>query len=288
MKILQYIYDLYLQSVNRKEGQEEMDVSVASRESDIVHKIRNESNKKLSLINKDEFKVGDIFLLNDLSFVLTDITTYPFEVLMVSPFWELATHKDIIVDTDESRWALESIIRYVDEEMLANAIKLDRIDEKYIEVIKDYLDDRGELPIKLRGLEYEDGDNSPQELFRKNEIKRSLILTIKSIEDLDKDVDDVIEIDLINSNVEKSALSKIDKQLAAASFDKFIVTKFGEIIRKKDGIIINLEEKFIGCLSRISINGEIIFEGFLPKKLKIKTQIKYPKQLEEIMNIELL
>jgi hypothetical protein len=288
MKILQDIYDLYLQSINKEKESEKMNVDISNRELDILHNAQKQAAPQLELIAKSPIKIGDIYLFEDIFFTISDDNTYPYEAMITSPFWELATHKDIVVDGDEDKWVIESIVRYVDDNILKNSIKVDMINKKYIEIMQKYLNDEEELPQELKGTRYEDEDNSFQMLFRKNEIKRSLFLTMGSIEEMDEDIEEVVEIDLKESNIEESAIKEIEEKLAAFSFDKFITTKFGEMIKIKDGIIINLEDKFAGCLARVSIKNTVIFEGFLPRKFKINTQIKYPKQLEEIINIELL
>ncbi len=288
MKILKHIYELYLRSI---ENMEDKNFIMETTENDlkIFRNIQDTLNKKPILIDKKNAVCeGDIFIFNNLYFVISDKETYPYEVLIVSPFWELGTHKDIVVNGEENRWVIESIARYVTDEIIEKSLHIDRVDKKYIEIMKSYLNDETPLPENLTGTEYKDDENSFYELFRKSEIKRSLILTVSSIEELDDEIDEKIEIDIRNIEAENRAVKEFETKLAAASFERFITTQFGEIIKKDDGIDINFKEDFAGCLAEISINNSTVFDGYLPKKLKIHTNIKYPEQLKEIMNIELL
>ncbi len=288
MKILKHIYELYLHSIKNSE-EEDFGMEVTEGDLKIFHSIQDTLDKKPILMDKkNEICEGDIFIFNNLYFAVSDMKTYPYDVLIVSPFWELATHKDIVVKGEENQWVIESITRYVTEEILERSLQIDRVDKKYIEIMKAYLNNEAPLPENLTGTKYEEDDSSFYKLFRKSEIKRSLILTVSSIEELDDEIDEKIEIDIRGSEAENRAVKEFETRLAAASFEKFIPTRFGEIIQKDDGIDINFKEDFAGCLAKVSINGSKVFEGYLPRKLKIHTSIKYPEQLEEITDIELL
>ena len=130
----------------------------------------NKKNKKVSI------SVGDVYVIGSLYYIIADIDEYPYEVYITSPYWELASHKDLIVDGRERRWVMLSVPRYATDNVIAQSIRLDRIPETYVDKMAKHLNDGDVLPQDMTGLSYREGDNSYQELFRKREIERSRAL----------------------------------------------------------------------------------------------------------------
>ncbi len=45
--------------------------------------------------------IGDVYAIGSLYYIVADTDEYPYEVYIASPYWELASHKDLIVDGRE-------------------------------------------------------------------------------------------------------------------------------------------------------------------------------------------
>ena len=121
--------------------------------------------------------VGEVYQLGSLYFVMSDVEYYPFEVFIVSPYWELASDKDLIVEGKEHRWVIESLVRYVGDDVLSVALEVDRIPAEDVQLMKNYIDKGEPLPEKRTGLSYIEGKGFYQELFKESERKRSIALS---------------------------------------------------------------------------------------------------------------
>ena len=229
-----------------------------------------------------EPRIGEIYLFNTIYFVISDIEYYPYEVFIVSPYWELASNEDLIVDGKEQRWVIESIVRYVGDEILAASLKVDEISEKDVNTMKAYIDEGKPLPENQTGLSYIEGKGFYQELFKESERKRSLFL----MPDLgyEQDIEDEIVIDL--SQYVKDLENTLNQRLAAASFDGVVVAEYGDITEENRNLVVYFNEKYAGALAKVYAGIKLLYEGFLPKKLILKSTLKHPQNLLEILKIE--
>ncbi len=232
--------------------------------------------------NPTEPHIGEIYLFNTLYFVISDVEYYPYEVFIASPYWELASNEDLIVEGKEQRWVIESIVRYVGDEILAASLKVDEISEKDVNIMKAYINEGKPLPENQTGLSYIAGKGFYQELFKESERKRSLFLMpdIGYEEDIKEEI--TINLSQYIENLEDS----LNQRLAAASFDAVIVAEYGDIIKESKSIIVYFNEKYAGVLAKVYAGIKLIYEGFLPKKLILKSTLKHPQSLLEILKIE--
>ncbi len=132
-------------------------------------------------------QVGEVYAFRSLYFVMSDVEYYPYEVFIVSPYWELASHEDLIADGKDRRWVVESLVRYVRDELLSVALKMDDIPAKDVEIMKNYIDKGEPLPEERTGLSYIEGMGSYQEMFREKERERSIALSAVGVASEDRE-----------------------------------------------------------------------------------------------------
>jgi hypothetical protein len=284
MRWIEFIYNQYLDDLKKNRMINEIEVN--KDDLKILNNIPKTNHIKSQTHNT---KIGDIFMLANLFFVISDIEEYPYEVFISSPYFELACEKDLIVESQNGKiWVMESITRYVTDELLENAIKVDSIHQESIAIMQNYIKGKSELPKDKIGLKYAKNNDSYQHLFRENQRRISLFLTIESINKNDLDIPETIEIDLNNSQQKKEFYQSESNRLSASSFEDFILTQFGEIIKKDNILKINFNNKTAGLIARLYLNKEIIYEGILPKNLKIKSNIKHAEYIKDNLEIEFL
>ena len=124
----------------------------------------------------EEPNVGDVYAIGSLYYVVADTEEYPYEVFIASPYWELASDKDLIVDGADRRWVITSIVRYVSDEILSQSCQFDTISRKVLKIMRNYVEKGDPLPKEFTGLSYIEGKGFYQELFRNKEEERSRIL----------------------------------------------------------------------------------------------------------------
>jgi len=290
MRLLSEIYEMYIDGIIKRKGFDNIEIKVKKREIEMLRKIQStiEPNTDISIIEDKKPKIGNLYMFDSLFFVISDNEEYPYEVFIVSNFWELATNEDIIIESEAGdKWVIESIVRYVDDDILEKSTHIDDIDTKFIDIMKDYIHNNKSLPEKMVGMEA--SEHSFQEKFKKHEVKRSMILTAESLfYEEDEEMPHNITVSIKNSDIERDVLLKQEYALAAASYEGFIKTQFGEMI-KKDGVItIKFDEQYIGLIAKIYANKKEIYSGILPERLNIETEIERIESLKEVLEIEFL
>ncbi len=290
MKILDAVYKLYKHSLENKNSTTEIEINI---NKDNINSLRNAqksaaNDTSFNGYSSTDIQVGSLFMIDNLFFVVSNTDNYPYEVFVASPFFELAADKDIIVeDNDKEKWVIESIVRYVTTSILEASIKISSIDEEYINIMKSYIKDAKKLPKDMVGTPYNDFEDSEQKQFRENEIRRSLFLTLENIEE-GEDITDHKVISIKNSQAETNIINRYKTKMAAASFDSFINTRFGEMIQKDELVTINFKNEFVGETARIFIDKMVLYEGVLPRKLDIKTKIDKLEILKNNLSLEVL
>ena len=290
MKILDAVYKLYKHSLENKNSTAEIEINI---NKDNINSLRNAqksaaNDTSFNGYSSTDIQVGSLFMIDNLFFVVSNTDNYPYEVFVASPFFELAADKDIIVeDNDKEKWVIESIVRYVTTSILEASIKISSIDEEYINIMKSYIKDAKKLPKDMVGTPYNDFEDSEQKQFRENEIRRSLFLTLENIEE-GEDITDHKVISIKNSQAETNIINRYKTKMAAASFDSFINTRFGEMIQKDELVTINFKNEFVGETARIFIDKMVLYEGVLPRKLDIKTKIDKLEILKNNLSLEVL
>ncbi len=282
MRWIKFIYEQYLNDLEQKI--EETDkVEVSKKNIENLREAQNLLKKQTQNISTEP-QIGDVFLINSLYFSISDTDECPYEVFIVSPYWELASDKDLIADGKERRWVIENLVRYVEEEVLEKSIKVDELKKEDIKIMQDFVNEGKKLPDNRVGLSYIEGKGSYQELFKESERKRSLFL----MPDLgyERDIEEEITINL--SPYIKELESMLSRRLAAASFDSLIVSEYGDITKENKNLVVYFNEKYAGTLARVYAEDTQIFEGFLPKKLIFKSKLRHPQTLNEILKIEQL
>ena len=140
-------------------------------------------------------KIGDVYMLGTqqgiLYYVIADTDEYPYEVYIASPYWELASHKDLILDGREKRWVVLSIPRYATDGIIGASLRMDQLTPEDVRIMKRHIHLGEVLPNSMTGLSYQEGENSYQEMFRNREIERSRILlaeVFREQEDIEKEL----------------------------------------------------------------------------------------------------
>jgi len=261
MRWIKFIYEQYKKDVEQGRN---MSISIKKR------------------VKIESPKIGEIYLFNSLYFVISDVEYYPYEVLIASPYWELASSEDLIVEGKDNKWVIENLVRYAGDEVLAVALKVDEVNKKDVGIMKAYIDEGKPLPENRTGLSYIEGKGYYQELFKESERQRSLFL----MPDIGYEEDVKEEITINLSQYIGELEESLNQRLAAASFDVLIVSEYGHITKEREGLIIYFKEKYAGVLAKVYVRRKLLFEGFLPKKLILKSNLKHPQTLLEILKIE--
>jgi len=279
MRRIKYIYEQYIKDL--KEEKIDLKMQVSQKDIEILRKAKSKQPK---VSQKQETpKIGEVYIIDALYFVISDIEEYPYEVFVVSPYWELASDEDLITDGRERRWVIENLVRYVDKRILGQSLKVDEIRKEDLELMQNFINGSvDQLPKEKTGLSYERGKGYYQELFKEKERERSLFL----MPDLgyEPEIEEEVEIDLTNTI--KDITKQLNQRLAAASYDAFIVAKYGGITKEDEMFYIYFNDDYCGTLSRVYVADNLVYEGFLPKKLLIKSDIKHPQLLKEVLKIE--
>lgn len=283
MRWLKFIYEQYLKDIENTEEKPEIEITVSEKELEYLRKAKALLKTKIQLI-QEEPRVGDVYQFENVYFVISDTEEYPYEVFIVSPYWELASDKDLIATGKERRWAIESLVRYVEDDILRKSIKVDEINKEDIKIMQDFINEGKGLPKNRVGLSFIEGEGFYQELFKENERKRTLFL----LPDLGYEPEIEEEV-VINLNQYIPELENtLNQRLAAASFDALIVKEYGDITKEDGNFVIYFNEEYAGTLAKVFVGNILIFEGFLPKKLILKSTLEHPQTLAEILKIELL
>ncbi|WP_025209730.1 hypothetical protein [Hippea sp. KM1] len=278
MRWLKFVYEQYLKDLEFR--QKNIDTEI--NKNNIQHLKKAQALIEGKSKESEEAMVGDVYQFESLYFVISDTEECPYEVFIASPYWELASDKDLIVDGKEHRWVIESLIRYVEEDVLDRSIKIDQVSEDDVRIMQRFINEGDRLPKERTGLSYIKGSGSYQELFKENERKRSLFL----MPDLGYEPE-IAEEATVNLSQYIEGLEKtLNQRLAAASFDALIVSEYGDITKENDNFVIYFNEKYAGTLSRVYAKDAVVFEGFLPKKLILKSTLEHPQTLLEILKIE--
>ncbi len=279
MRWIKFIYEQYLKDL--EDESKKINVKISKKEIENLRKKRALLKKQANKIFTEP-KIGEVYLINNLYFSISDTEECPYEVFIVSPYWELASNKDIITDGKEHRWVIENLVRYVEEEILEKSVKVDEIKEKDIKIMQDFVNKGKKLPDERVGLSYIEGEDSYQELFKESERKRSLFL----MPDLGYEADIEEEITINLNQYIKNSEDILNQKLSAASFDVLIVSEYGDITKEDGNFVVYFNEKYAETLSRVYVKDTLIFEGFLPKKLILKSRLEHPQALLEILKIE--
>lgn len=279
MRWIKFIYEQYLKDLEQEV--KETDIEISKREIENLRKTQGLLKKQTRAV-LPESKIGDVYLINNLYFSISDTEECPYEVFIVSPYWELASDKDLIAEGKERRWVIENLVRYVEEEVLEKSIKVDELKKEDIKIMQDFVNEGKNLPDNRVGLSYIEGKGSYQELFKESERKRSLFL----MPDLGYEAYVEEEITINLSKFIKELENTLGNRLAAASFDSLIVSEYGDITKEDENLVVYFNDKYAGTLARIYAEDTPIFEGFLPKKLIFKSNLRHPQTLEEILKIE--
>jgi len=220
-------------------------------------------------------ETGKVYLYKNTYYAIADLKE-PYEAYVCSPFWELATDKDLITEVNGEWWALEGIVRYVTQEVLNKSVEIGEINPADLEAMKAFIHENHPLPSDRTGL-VPGGKNDPRWKFRQEELRRSLILTAEALnkifeeEEAAEDKATVIELNIAHSQVEQSIRS--DLKAAAASFEDYIQTDFGELIKQNGLFVLMVDDAFVDKPCTINIAGETVYHGYLPEVIKIKTTL---------------
>ena len=281
----------YFNELAETEFKKEFDTSDKDKEmlKKAIDKTKSSIPEDYNLLVSKHYKlpnIGTVYLLpkEKLYFVLSDMEEYPYEVYICSPYCEFATDEDMIVSVNGECWVLENIVRYVTDEIIKTSFYVGGIDLKDIASMKS-----GKIPDSKKGFRY-GSDNSPSIIFRKNEIARSLFLSAYSVEELDNlenGFEEEVIVDIRNKQSEAEILSQKEFLAAASSFDSFVNVSFGSMYKSQDFIVFEFNDEFVGTNSTVKISNNLIFEGLLPKRLKLKTNINHIQELKGLVEISL-
>ncbi len=232
--------------------------------------------------NVPDVCAGGVYQFGNIYFVIIEDKEYPYEAVILTPYWELASEKDVITEFDGRKWGLISLIRYVDDEILAKSIKIGEIDSEDIKDIYEKVENGKEIPQHKRGL-----NGKYQDKFRKMEAERTFVINSVDL-DGEYEIPEVVEIDLVKLGIDDLLTKSESMRLAAASFDELKRYEFGEMVKDDDGITIVFNDDFKGFYAEIFISGIKIYEDILPQMLKLKTAVRTIETVTSNMGIKYL
>ncbi|OMH40386.1 hypothetical protein [Desulfurobacterium indicum] len=141
-----------------------------------------------------EARVGDVLELSTnknpiLVCVIDDVL--PYETVLMSYLWEMATSSDLIVNFEHplrDKWILQGdLVLYITENLLGSAKLVGRIDRKDVKIMKQYLEDEN---FRLPGEKSGTGDKLPVKrefkLFEAQRSKEIFLNFVKEIEEKEK------------------------------------------------------------------------------------------------------
>jgi len=285
MRWLKFIYEQYLKDINSEQNFENLDKETIS--SELKEKIKQKITSAKPILKKSQNKkpkVGEIYIFGKaLYFAIAETEEYPYKVYIATPYWELCTHEDLIVEGKYQKYGLTNIIRYVSDETLSLSMKIDEIDEEEIKLMNDFLEGKiGELPKAKRGMQIEKKDNySLNAKFKTSERERSILL-LADVFFENEEIPKEIEIELPLNIQSRSNLA-----MAAASKSRYAQADFGDIFSTKNGVKINFKKQYCGDTAIIYLYDEKLFSGVLPEILIIKGEIS-AEEIKQYMRIKLI
>ena len=284
MRWIKFMYEQYIKDIENSQEQMETKIEVSEKELEHLRDAQKLIKTKTNLTT-EEPQPGDVYQFENVYYVISDVEEYPYEAFVTSPYWELASDRDLIADGEKQRWVIENLVRYIEDDVLNLSVKIDHIPKQDIKIMQDYIHEGKKLPQEKTGLSYIEGEGFYQELFKENERKRTLFLLPDLNYESEFEIDEEVVINL--SQYIPELENMLNQRLAAASFDALIVKEYGDITKEDDNFVIYFNEEYSGTLAKVFVDNILIFEGFLPKKLILKSTLEHPQTLAEVLKIEL-
>ncbi len=254
---------------------EDVEINISQKDRDLLQKLRTKNIPKSK--NSDSLNIGDVFFLNGIYYTISE-DNEPYMAYIVTPFVELISDEDLIITINNKLFGLLSLVRYVSNETIDNSIKIANI-KNDVNIMNKYINEGEDLPKNRVGLSYPEGENYYQELFRKEEARRSLFLAAGVFEFEEyKETDKVI---VLQEVIKSKIINRAKMKMAASSEDKIRVVDFGYLSLESGGLCIYFDDSYIGKECEIEYDKDIIFDGTIPNRLLI-TGITEQKALDEL------
>ncbi|WP_155810629.1 hypothetical protein [Persephonella sp. KM09-Lau-8] len=187
MRLIELIYNEYKKALSQQKVEGKAPKFKVSKEE--VDKILKTINKiQPSTIERTEnIEIGNVYEYPDenlpIFFTILDKTEDLYIALVMTPYWQLASDKALIVDFEHpisNKFAVLPIILNLDEEFIKNeTIYIGKLKKEDIDILqKFYNGEIEELPKDRRGLSYPEEKGFYQEQFLKDEIERTFKLQV--------------------------------------------------------------------------------------------------------------
>lgn len=266
MRWIEFVYKQYLKSLKEADNNIKINQKEIKLPEYVLENADNDDYIKL--------EVGNIYQIDDLYYAIADKDAYPYEVFICSPFWELATEEDLIAEGKERTWVVESIVRYVNKRYFDRSIFIDKISKDDILLMRDYIHKGKALPSDKVGFKTEN-KNAFQRLFKESEQRRSLFMMPFFMGNK------------IENQITLKPLKIKDLPMAADSFEPFASVEHIEIVENEKYITLLFDDEFAGCIAKVYLKDNLIYEGVLPKRLNIAVKL-HPEQVKEILKVEFI
>ncbi|WP_456395325.1 hypothetical protein [Desulfurobacterium sp.] len=199
-----------------------------------------EINREANMIVKHNKNVAEVHVGNVLEFstdknpilvcVIDD--TLPYEAVLMSYLWEMATSSDLIVEFKHplrNRWILQSdLVIYITEDLLKSAKFVGRIDRKDVELIKRYLKDENfRLPDEKSGT----GDKlHVKRKFKLFEAERSKGISLNFVREIEEKEKTLF---YISAEALEALPAVAGREKEAIAMEDFIVFNQGDKVKVK-------------------------------------------------------
>lgn len=187
MRLIEFIYKDYMKAISQQKEVEGQFPEFKVSEDEIEGILEMLNKVSPSEFEKNEkIEVGNVYEYYDESFpiffTILDTDEDLYISLVMTPYWEMASDKALIVNFEHllsNKFAILPIILNLNSNFIKKATYIGKLQREDIEILtKFYNGEIQELPEDRRGFSYPEGEGFYQEEFLKNEIERTFKLNI--------------------------------------------------------------------------------------------------------------
>ena len=252
-----------------------------------VYRQANKNKIKLStqLLSNKKPEFGDILEIYVDNSLIIGVAVSESEAILMSEFWELATHTDFIVQIKHAiadKWIIETDKRlYLTPQIKYNICCT--LDKKDKTILKDIIIEGKSVPAEKSGPKIPPNPKDPRMKFKLEELKKTMLVN-KHLFFEEEEV--VIPFNFKNN------LFKSEKKAAADGQKSFKKDDAVILVNPKE-IVIDVGDKNIGKSIKIYLAQEkpiVLFEGIIEIPTFVITSkniIKNPHSVVDLLNIEI-
>jgi len=187
MRLIELIYKDYKKAISNQKEVEEQTPEFKISENEIKGVLEILNKVSPSEFEKNEkIEIGNVYEYQDenfpIFFTILDNDEDLYISLVMTPYWEMASDKALIVNFEHllsNKFAILPIILNLNSNSIKKATYIGKLQKEDIETIrKFYNGELPELPKDKRGFPYPDNECFCQEEFLRSEIERTFKLNI--------------------------------------------------------------------------------------------------------------